>query len=82
MVVTWKPGANAAAQRLVVTVPAGPSVTQILGPRARRAVVAGVEGRRVTASVTPIARTGRAGAATKTTLAPAPTPKAKAKTKR
>ena len=82
VVVTWKPGANAAAQRLQVTVPAGPSVTRVLGARAHRLVVAGVEGRRVTASVTPIARSGRAGAATKTTLAPAPAPKPKAKAKR
>ncbi len=75
VVVTWKPGANAAAQRLNVRVPAGPVVTRILGARATRAVVAGVEGRRVSASVTPIARSGRAGAVTRATLAPAPAPK-------
>ncbi len=76
VVVTWRPGANAAAQRIDVRVPAGPSVSRILGGRASRLVVGGIDGRRVSAAVTPIARSGRAGAATRATLAPAPAPKA------
>jgi len=75
VVVTWRPGANAAAQRLVVRVPNGPLVSQLLGGRASRAVVAGVDRRRVTAAVTAIAASGGRGPASNAALAPAPAPK-------
>lgn len=79
--ITWRPGAHAAAQRLNVAVPAGPVVTRVLSGRASRAVVSGVDGRRVKVAVTPIARSGRAGATTRATLGPKPKPKATSKGK-
>ena len=73
VVLTWRPGANAAAQRLVVRVPRGPLVSRLLGGRAGRAVVAGIDGRRLTAAVTALGRDGRAGRAARAALAPART---------
>ena len=73
VVLTWRPGANAAAQRLVVRVPGGPLVSRLLGGRAGRAAVAGIDGRRLTAAVTAVGRDGRAGRAARVALAPART---------
>jgi hypothetical protein len=72
VVATWRPGANAAAQRLVMRVPGGPLVSRLLGGRVGRAVIAGIDGRRVTAAVTALGRDGRAGRAERARLGPAP----------
>jgi hypothetical protein len=73
LLVSWRPGPGAAAQRLVVRVPGGPLVSRLLAAGARRAVVPGIRGRRVVVSVTALGRDGRAGRPARVTLAPART---------
>ncbi len=69
VVVTWRPGANARRQVLVVKVPAGPVVSRMLGGRAHTARIAGIDGRAVSVSVTSLAATGRAARPVRATLA-------------
>lgn len=71
VVATWRPGAAAAAQRLTALIAGGQRVNRLLGPRAGRAVVPGVDGRRVALSVTAVARDGHAGGPARASLAAA-----------
>ncbi|MEZ0285118.1 MAG: hypothetical protein ACAH79_07780 [Thermoleophilia bacterium] len=63
--------AAAAAQRLTALIAGGQRVNRLLGPRAGRAVVPGVDGRRVALSVTAVARDGHAGGPARASLAAA-----------
>ncbi|MCB0873695.1 MAG: hypothetical protein KDC36_09990 [Thermoleophilia bacterium] len=67
-VISWTPGANASAQRLLVRVPGGPVISRLLAARARRATIPGIRGRSVTVSVTAIGRDGRRGKTVRSTL--------------
>ena len=62
---------DAAAQRLTALIAGGQRVNRLLGPRAGRAVVPGVDGRRVALSVIAVARDGHAGGPARASLAAA-----------
>jgi hypothetical protein len=77
VVVTWRAGQAAAAQRLVAQVPGGPLVTRILSGTAHSATVPGIDGRIVRVSVTALGSNGRAGPTARASLAAAKHPPAK-----
>lgn len=66
--VTWIPGAEAAAQRVQALIAGGQRITRILGPRTRRVVLPGVDGRRIRVTITALARDGRRGRPATATL--------------
>jgi hypothetical protein len=68
-VATWRPGAAATAQRVQAVIAGGQRVNRIVGGRTNRAVIPGVNGRRVAATVTAIARDGHAGRPARASLA-------------
>ena len=72
VVVTWRPGAAAAAQRLTAAVPGGPLVARILSGKAGRATIPGIDGRKMRVSVIAVDRNGHAGPAVVASLAAAP----------
>jgi hypothetical protein len=71
VVATWRPGAAAAAQRLSALIAGGQRVNRFLGGRAGRAVLPGVDGRRVSVTVIALARDGHAGRPARASLAAA-----------
>ncbi|MGD9694834.1 MAG: hypothetical protein AB7V42_04130 [Thermoleophilia bacterium] len=67
--VTWKPGANAARQRVVATLPGGRLESMLLGARARRVTIRNVaRSTRATVTVTTIATDGRASRAARASI--------------